>query len=122
MVGVEGDAVTLEKLLDNTDIDISNSSKGTLLHVAAEHGHLSTIELLIYKGIPLNLQDDRGHTALHRATSRGPTEIVEALVQVAAPIYAMDLQAKFCAGADEGGGQAVWERHKGDWRLIEMLM
>lgn len=35
-------------------------------------------ELLIHKGAKLDLQDYRGHTALHRAASRGHTEIVRA--------------------------------------------
>lgn len=35
-------------------------------------------ELLIHKGAKLDLQDYRGHTALHRAANRGHTVIVRA--------------------------------------------
>lgn len=94
MVATEEDVVLLEGLLENTDINTVNSSKETLLHVAAEYGHPSIIELLIHKGARLDPQDDRGLTALHRAASRGHTDIVRALAQAGAPIYTLDLQGK----------------------------
>ncbi|XP_075943402.1 CARD- and ANK-domain containing inflammasome adapter protein [Anarhichas minor] len=94
MIASEGDVVLLEELLKDADINSVNSSNETLLHVAAERGHLSAIELLIRKGARLDLQDKKGHTALHRAAGRGHAETVGALVQAGAPIYALDLQGK----------------------------
>ncbi|XP_027146038.1 CARD- and ANK-domain containing inflammasome adapter protein [Larimichthys crocea] len=94
MIATDGEVILLEELLENTDINTVNSSNETLLHVAAQYGHLSIIELLIRKGARLDLQDNKGHTALHRAASRGHTEIVRALVQAGAPIYTLDLQGK----------------------------
>uniref|UniRef100_A0A667Z0Q4 CARD- and ANK-containing Inflammasome Adaptor Protein n=1 Tax=Myripristis murdjan TaxID=586833 RepID=A0A667Z0Q4_9TELE len=67
------------ELLNNIDTDTVNSSSETLLHVAAEHGRLSVIKLLLHKGARLDLQDSNGHTALHRAASRGHTEVVRLL-------------------------------------------
>lgn len=49
---------------------------------------------MIRKGATLDLQDSKGHTALHRAASRGHTNIVSALIQAGAPIYTLDLQSK----------------------------
>lgn len=42
-----GELVLLEELLEDNDVNTVNSSNETLLHVAAEHGQLSVIELLI---------------------------------------------------------------------------
>lgn len=94
MIATDGEVVLLEELLEDTDINTVNSSHETLLHVAAEYGHLSVIELLIRKGARLDLRDNKGHTALHRAASRGHTETVRALIQAGAPIYTLDLQGK----------------------------
>ncbi|KAM6939329.1 CARD- and ANK-domain containing inflammasome adapter protein [Lycodopsis pacificus] len=87
MIASEGDVVLLEEPLKD-----ANSSNETLLHVAAERGHLSAIELLIRKGARLDLQDKKGHTALHRAAGRGHAEAVGALAQAGAPISALELQ------------------------------
>lgn len=94
MIATDGEAALLEELLEDTDVNAVTSSNETLLHEAAEHGHLSIIELLIRKGATLDLQDSKGHTALHRAASRGHTNIVSALIQAGAPIYTLDLQSK----------------------------
>ncbi|XP_044056798.1 CARD- and ANK-domain containing inflammasome adapter protein [Siniperca chuatsi] len=94
MIAADGELVLLEELLEDTDINIVNSSNETLLHIAAEFGHLSIIELLIREGARLDLQDIKGHTALHRAASKGHTEAVRALIQAEAPIYTQDLQGK----------------------------
>lgn len=94
MIATDGEVLLLKELLEDTDINTVNSSHETLLHVAAENGHLPIVELLIRKGARLDLQDNKGHTALHGAASRGHTEIVRALIQAGAPIYTLDLQGK----------------------------
>lgn len=94
MAARKGDLLLLEELLKDSDINTVNSSKETLLHVAAENGHLSIAELLIQKGARLDLQNDAGHTALHRAASRGHTELMKTLVKAGAPIHTLDLKGK----------------------------
>lgn len=84
----------LEELLKDTDINAVSSSNETMLHVAAEHGHLPTIELLLQRGARLDLRDSEGCTALHRAASRGHSRAIRALIKAGAPIYALDKQAK----------------------------
>lgn len=93
MIATNGEVVLLEELLEDTDF-YTSSSEETLLHAAAEHGQLSTVDLLIRKGARLDLQDNNGHTALHRAASRGHTEIVKTLIKAGAPIHTLDLQGK----------------------------
>ncbi|XP_062280593.1 CARD- and ANK-domain containing inflammasome adapter protein [Scomber scombrus] len=92
MIVSDGEVALVDDLLSNTNIDTVNSSNETLLHVAAEYGHLSIIELLLRRGARMDLQDNRGYTALHRAASRGHTEIVKALIMAGTPIYTLDLQ------------------------------
>ncbi|XP_073331826.1 CARD- and ANK-domain containing inflammasome adapter protein [Pagrus major] len=144
MIATDGEAALLEELLENTDINTVTSSNETL-HVAAEHGHLSIIELLIRKGATLDLQDNKSHTALHIAASRGHTQIVSALIQAGAPIYTLDLQGKtpvhLAAGNKHLSSVKVLveeekkqsESHRRDmflhsaavednWRLAEMLL
>ncbi|XP_048209800.1 ankyrin repeat domain-containing protein 6 [Perognathus longimembris pacificus] len=53
----------------------------TPLHLAANKGHLSVVQILLKAGCDLDVQDDGDQTALHRATVVGNTEIITALVQ-----------------------------------------
>uniref|UniRef100_A0A8C5UZF7 Ankyrin repeat domain 6 n=1 Tax=Microcebus murinus TaxID=30608 RepID=A0A8C5UZF7_MICMU len=53
----------------------------TPLHLAANKGHLSVVQILLKAGCDLDVQDDGDQTALHRATVVGNTEIIAALVQ-----------------------------------------
>ncbi|XP_067454225.1 CARD- and ANK-domain containing inflammasome adapter protein [Thunnus thynnus] len=94
MIVSDGEVALANDLLNDTNINTVNSSNETLLHVAAEHGHLSIIELLLQRGARLDLKDNKGHTALHRAASRGHTEIVRALIKAGTLNYTLDLQGK----------------------------
>ncbi|KAM4629266.1 CARD- and ANK-domain containing inflammasome adapter protein [Polymixia lowei] len=89
-----GELSLLEELLRDVDTNTVNSFNETLLHIAAEHGHLSIIDLLLHRGARLDLRDSEGRTALHRAANRGHTGVVRALIKAGAPIYALDMQAK----------------------------
>ncbi|KAM9358027.1 CARD- and ANK-domain containing inflammasome adapter protein [Symphorus nematophorus] len=145
MIATDGEVALLEELLENTDINTVTSCKETLLHVAAEYGHMSIVELLICKGARLDLQDNKGQSALHIAASRGHTEIVRALIQAGAPIYALDLQGKtpvhLAAGSEHLNSVKVLVKEEAkqseshmrdmflhsaamdeDWRLAEMLL
>uniref|UniRef100_A0A8C8ZCV4 Ankyrin repeat domain 6 n=1 Tax=Prolemur simus TaxID=1328070 RepID=A0A8C8ZCV4_PROSS len=53
----------------------------TPLHLAANKGHLSVVQILLKAGCDLDVQDDGDQTALHRATVVGNTEIIAALIQ-----------------------------------------
>ncbi|XP_006870677.1 PREDICTED: ankyrin repeat domain-containing protein 6 isoform X1 [Chrysochloris asiatica] len=53
----------------------------TPLHLAANKGHLSVVQILLKAGCDLDVQDDGDQTALHRATVVGNTEILAALIQ-----------------------------------------
>uniref|UniRef100_A2ANY8 Ankyrin repeat domain 6 n=1 Tax=Mus musculus TaxID=10090 RepID=A2ANY8_MOUSE len=53
----------------------------TPLHLAANKGHLSVVQILLKAGCDLDVQDDGDQTALHRATVVGNTEILTALIR-----------------------------------------
>lgn len=53
----------------------------TPLHLAANKGHLSVVQILLKAGCDLDVQDDGEQTALHRATVAGNTEVIAALIQ-----------------------------------------
>ncbi|KAM4694612.1 ankyrin repeat domain-containing protein 6-like [Discoglossus pictus] len=53
----------------------------TPLHLAANKGHLSVIQILLKAGCDLDIQDDGNQTALHRAAVVGHSDIIAALIQ-----------------------------------------
>nr|KAF6461380.1 ankyrin repeat domain 6 [Molossus molossus] len=53
----------------------------TPLHLAANKGHLSVVQILLKAGCDLDVQDDGDQTALHRAAVVGNTEVISALLQ-----------------------------------------
>ncbi|CAL1579616.1 unnamed protein product [Knipowitschia caucasica] len=53
----------------------------TPLHMACFHGHKDVVEELLKAGADVNLQDDAGDTALHKAASTGGKEIVLLLLR-----------------------------------------
>lgn len=111
----------------------------------AEPSHWQQIEANA-GGVNEHIQhmQNRCQTALHRAASRGHTEIVMALKQTGAPCILHVIQCKtpfspssrkwapeFFESHGEGGGQAVWESHIGlhhssvkddNWKLAGMLL
>uniref|UniRef100_A0A8C5WQ05 Uncharacterized protein n=1 Tax=Laticauda laticaudata TaxID=8630 RepID=A0A8C5WQ05_LATLA len=66
----QGILSSLEKTLNPTDVNATNSANETLLHIAATHGHLEIIDYLISKGVKLEVKDNKGRTPLHRAAEK----------------------------------------------------
>ncbi|XP_037699426.1 ankyrin repeat domain-containing protein 6 isoform X2 [Choloepus didactylus] len=52
----------------------------TPLHLAANKGHLSVVQILLKAGCDLDVQDDGDQTALHRAAVVGNAEIIATLI------------------------------------------
>uniref|UniRef100_A0A8B9TQH5 Ankyrin-1 n=1 Tax=Anas platyrhynchos TaxID=8839 RepID=A0A8B9TQH5_ANAPL len=72
----------IEKTLKDNDINALNSSRETLLHVAAANGHLAVMEYLISRGAKPDVKDKKGRTPLHRAAEKGHGDAVKVLLQV----------------------------------------
>uniref|UniRef100_A0A8C6XNQ6 Uncharacterized protein n=1 Tax=Naja naja TaxID=35670 RepID=A0A8C6XNQ6_NAJNA len=84
----------LEKALNLTDVNATNSANETLLHVAATHGHLEIIDYLISKGAKLEVKDNKGRTPLHRAAEKGHDKAVNRLLQAGANMYSLDQEGR----------------------------
>ncbi|KAJ7396719.1 hypothetical protein BTVI_142415 [Pitangus sulphuratus] len=82
--------------LENTlsDITALNSTRETLLHVAAARGHPLIVEYLISKGAKTGVKDRKGRTALHRAAERGHGDAVKVLLQGGASMHSLDTEGK----------------------------
>ena len=94
IIAAGGEPWVVAEMLNNVDVNAVNSLQESLLHVSAEHGHLSLLELLLRRGARLDLKDQEGRTPLHRAANRGHGEVVRALMKAGASLYTLDAQRK----------------------------
>ncbi|KNG85962.1 ankyrin repeat protein [Aspergillus nomiae NRRL 13137] len=72
------------------DINVTNYSGETPLHKAAERGHRKMVDFLVQSGAVVDLQDDYGRTALHRAVS-SKGHAMRLLVNRKADVFARDM-------------------------------
>ena len=80
----EGDTAQLESLTPPL-VSIRDDAGLTLLHWAADRGHLLTVKLLLEKDADLlDTRDGEGQTALHYAASCGHADIVQHLLELGA--------------------------------------
>ena len=62
----------------------------TILHFAASHRFVSTVDILIEQGLDLEARDENGETPLHRAVAKGTDEMIQHLVNKGADVYAVN--------------------------------
>ena len=62
----------------------------SVLHLAAEQGHLLACRLLMQRGVPVDVRDDGLYTPLHYAAEAGHQELVVFLVGIGAAVDAVD--------------------------------
>lgn len=66
--GAEGmNAILLETLKRGADVKSTNRYGGTALIPASEHGHATTVRILIDAGVPVNHVNNLGWTAMQEA-------------------------------------------------------
>ena len=76
------DKDTIVSLLDEgVPINTRNNEGESLLHGAAQDGHVTTMRLLIRRGCKVDLVDARGLTPLHSAAAQGQTKAVRELIR-----------------------------------------
>ena len=77
-----GDTKTVANLLDRgIPIDTKDDEGNSLLHWAAEGGHVTTMRLLTRRGCNVDSVDGRGLTPLHWAAAMGQTKAVRELIR-----------------------------------------
>jgi RNA polymerase sigma factor (sigma-70 family) len=80
LVALESQLVTLEVLLvDGFDVNTRGEDGQTLLHWAAQKGHLEAVALLLKNGAEPNIKDEIGKTPLQWAIERDYQQIVDLL-------------------------------------------
>ena len=78
---------TLTDLLENSKFDVNfafGRVRKTLLHIAANCGHLECLVVLLKRGCNPDIQDISGCTALHLAARNGQKKCVEKLLECGA--------------------------------------
>lgn len=71
-----------------TDVNLSEDSGNTLLHLAAHNGHTNIVEFLLSSNVDIDSTNEYGNTPLHFASHRGYFEVVDLLLRHGANIYA----------------------------------
>lgn len=77
--GAEGlDEILTLTIAAAADVISTNRYSGTALIPASEHGHVSTVKILIVAGVPVDHVNDLGWTAMHEAivlNDGGPAQV-----------------------------------------------
>jgi RNA polymerase sigma factor (sigma-70 family) len=82
LVALESQLVTLEVLLvDGFEVNTRGEGGQTLLHWAAQKGHLDAVELLLKNGAEPNVRDQAGKTPLQWAKESGYQKVIDLLRQ-----------------------------------------
>ncbi len=63
---------------------------------AADRGHVDCVHALVAAGIDINVADQNGYTALHRAANGGFLDVVQALVAAKANLTLLDKVGATC--------------------------
>ncbi|MBS0652176.1 MAG: ankyrin repeat domain-containing protein [Verrucomicrobia bacterium] len=77
----------LPQLFSSKVIDAPNQVGQRPLNLAVEHGHIESVDMLLWLGADPNLQDSSRGTALHQAVSRSAYPIIDVLVKAGADPY-----------------------------------
>ena len=81
---LNNDTEMVQKLISaKVDVDLTYNNYETALWIASNHGHTSTVKLLINANANLDAtDDDEGSTALWTAAENGYTKIVKLLIDI----------------------------------------
>ncbi|EFA80812.1 ankyrin repeat-containing protein [Heterostelium album PN500] len=69
-----------EDRLTKSILEFTDNAKWNALHVAVSKGNHAIVDLLLQTDIDVNVQNDKGYTALHIASCNGFLEIVKSLL------------------------------------------
>jgi len=114
----DNNLIELEKLLrlKNINVNVTNDSGETPLHIASKKGDLEIVKFLVEKGADVNAKDhdDEEATALHIASFYGMADIVKFLVSKGADVNATNSSgqtARMIANERREGGGYLTESY-----------
>ena len=101
-----GDVLLVKKLIEEGyDLDVTDSSSRTALHIACSFGRLEIVELLIEGGANVDASSASGQTPLHEACIGGRYAVVQELISEAIDLGMVDANglsaAHYCAMNNE---------------------
>ncbi|XP_030843230.1 serine/threonine-protein kinase TNNI3K-like [Strongylocentrotus purpuratus] len=91
----KGDFLKIQSLIDSedksedsggVDVNCSDKSGQTLLHIASENGHLQTVKCLTHHGAKVNVVDANLQTSVHLCSMKGHLHVVELLANEGADL------------------------------------
>ncbi|XP_030843231.1 ankyrin repeat domain-containing protein 39-like [Strongylocentrotus purpuratus] len=91
----KGDVLKIQSLIgsedksedsDGVDVNCSDASGKTPLHIASENGHLQTVKWLTHHGAKVNVVDAYLQTSVHLCSKKGHLHVIELLVDEGADI------------------------------------
>eukprot|EP00057_Strongylocentrotus_purpuratus_P009287 XP_011663761.1 PREDICTED: ankycorbin-like [Strongylocentrotus purpuratus] len=91
----KGDFLKIQSLIDSedksedsggVDVNCTNASGKTPLHIASENGHLQTVKCLTHHGAKVNVIDANLQTSVHLCSKKGHLHVVQMLVNEGADI------------------------------------
>ncbi|XP_060685564.1 CARD- and ANK-domain containing inflammasome adapter protein [Hemiscyllium ocellatum] len=89
-----GNLSSLDSAIGDSNVNVTNASNETLLHIAATYGDVAMISYLLSKGAKTKVRDNKGQSPLHRAAERGHIDATKMLLQAGAHIYAEDTESR----------------------------
>jgi ankyrin repeat protein len=82
---------TLQLIISGSDINAVNKDLQTALHVAAERGHMLSVQTLLELNADVDSRDSMQRSALHYAAHQGHTKVVKALLDFKASVNVTDV-------------------------------
>lgn len=66
----------VEKIIKLGIVDTKDKKGNSLLHVSVKNDYIDIVYILLYEGVPVNILDDEGNTALHFVKSKDCAELL----------------------------------------------
>jgi len=106
----EGDVSSVKALLKRSPGLINRKSsdkqKNSFLHFAAGRGHKEIVQLILSKGVDVNIANKNGGTPLHRAAYMGHKDVVAVLLENGADVKFENKRGKTAEGLAAQKGHA----------------
>ncbi|KAH9809306.1 Ankyrin repeat [Teratosphaeria destructans] len=84
----EGQTPPLLRYLEaGIPVNLTNHKGDTLLMLAAYHGNLETVKMLVEKGADVNVLNERGQSPVAGVVFKGYEEVVRVLVEAGADVW-----------------------------------